>query len=403
MGNKNVVIIGAGRSGRGYVGELYSGEGYKITYIDKNKELVKAMKEQGSYKVYKYSEDHKEEVKVIKDYDVLHPQENREEYLEALINADLISTATYPDGFDAIIEDIVELVRKKISINDTTQQAITLGANYIGILQYFEAGLQKSLSDEEINYQKKYTPLVESIILRASTYPSALQEHDDSLAIQGDDWDYLQVEQSAFNFRAGFTVPNFFLMEDDVLKLMYLKIWIGNTLHCSYAFLGHYHGLKYTYESTRHDYVSRCAFYASNEGYRALAIKYGLPLPQPKEEIDETINYYKNESLKDSLLRVAANPIRKLGRNERFIGPALLCMEYGVLPAFICRNAAYGFVYKNESDLESVELMQMVKDNGIEKTVEKVCQLDLSNEKEKLIHGLIVAQYKAICDENPVR
>ena len=33
--------------------------------------------------------------------------------------------------------------------------------------------------------------------------------------------------------------------------------------------------------------------------------------------------------------RVCADPIRKLGHDERFIGPALLCLKYGMLPYFL--------------------------------------------------------------------
>ena len=340
-------------------------------------------------------------MRTIAGYHVLHPQKDRAAYMDALMAADLVSTATYPDGFDAIVEDIAELVRKKMAADNKKPMAITLGANYVGLLEYYQNHLDGLLSEEEKAFQRQFVPLVASIIYRSSSYASGEQLAKDPLAVQGDDWDYLQVEQSAFRFGEEYELPKFFLPEDDILKLMTLKIWIGNTLHCSYAFLGHYYGLSYTCESARNDYVSRCAYYASDEGYTALAHKFGLPLPRPKEEEEEIWHFYRNEALKDSLLRVAADPIRKLGRNERFIGPALMCLEYDVIPAFICHNAAYGFTYKNEADPTSLSLLNMVAQRGIEAAVEEVCGLDLSKEGERLIHRLIVASYREICDYNP--
>lgn len=39
--SRTVVIIGAGRSGRGMLGELYSRSGFHIIFADKDKETLK--------------------------------------------------------------------------------------------------------------------------------------------------------------------------------------------------------------------------------------------------------------------------------------------------------------------------------------------------------------------------
>ena len=80
---EKVVVIGAGRSGRGYVGELYDLEGYEITYADIDQELVDRLNGQGYYTVFKIDEDGSEEVRKITGYRALHTIRDHRAYMWA--------------------------------------------------------------------------------------------------------------------------------------------------------------------------------------------------------------------------------------------------------------------------------------------------------------------------------
>lgn len=60
--SRTVVIIGAGRSGRGMLGELYSRSGFHIIFADKDKETLKCMQEQQYYTVGMTNLDTNEEI-----------------------------------------------------------------------------------------------------------------------------------------------------------------------------------------------------------------------------------------------------------------------------------------------------------------------------------------------------
>ena len=53
---EKIVIFGAGATGRGHVGLLAWQAGYEIVFVDRNPELVKALKESGGYRVRLYGE-----------------------------------------------------------------------------------------------------------------------------------------------------------------------------------------------------------------------------------------------------------------------------------------------------------------------------------------------------------
>lgn len=55
------------------------------------------------------------------------------------------------------------------------------------------------------------------------------------------------------------------------------------------------------------------------------------------------------------------------------------------------KGIAYGFLYRDESDIASIEITNYVKEHGIEKAIEVYCGL---TENEWELKQLIMAQYK---------
>ena len=114
-------------------------------------------------------------------------------------------------------------------------------------------------------------------------------------------------------------------------------------------------------------------------------------LPQICRYYSRIVEAPKNRNLKDAFTRVAADPKTKLSRDNRFVGPALLCMKHHILPFYLAKGIAYGFLYRDESDIASIEITNYVKEHGIEKAIEVYCGL---TENEWELKQLIMAQYK---------
>ena len=172
-------------------------------------------------------------------------------------------------------------------------------------------------------------------------------------------------------------------------------------MHCSLAFMGNYYGKLYICDSANDDFISRNAYYAYQEAYAGLACEYHLGLDD-EAALKEFWKYYRDYNFKDSNLRVGNDPIRKLARNDRFIGPALICIKNGILPVHICQNAAYGFYFKNDKDARTRKMQEYIQTKGIEKTIYEVCQLNMDDEKERILYQLIYSKYMDLSKENPV-
>ena len=50
-------------------------------------------------------------------------------------------------------------------------------------------------------------------------------------------------------------------------------------------------------------------------------------------------------------------------------------------------------VIDESKDAAAVEIQEYLKENGIEKAIEKYCQLDRSKKEEEMLFQLILAQY----------
>lgn len=397
---RKVLIIGSGRSGRGMLGELLSHEEYETTFSDIDVELTDGLKEQGYYTVKKTNLATKEsEETKVEGFKVLNTINNHVEYIRALATSDFVLTALKPDAFDQVIKDIVEAVRYRMTIKLTYPTFITLGANYVGLYEKFSSGIYSMLSNEEHKYFDSNIYLVMSIVNRKNRLPDIVGE--DKYRVEGDDKPVLRVEDIPQLVECEYK-PKFFKLEHNLSAAMAIKIWSGNVVQCTMAFVALHKNMTGSYEASMDLDASRIAYYAADEAYQGVAAEYGLS-PRTDEQKEYPVTVFRNEKFSDSLYRIAREPIRKLGKNDRFIGPALCALKHGILPYYICLGAAYGFFYVNNDEPEAVELQKYVEQNGIENAILKYTDLDLENANEKIVYELILGHYRNIANTNPIK
>ena len=102
----------------------------------------------------------------------------------------------------------------------------------------------------------------------------------------------------------------------------------------------------------------------------------------------------------DILTRVAADPIRKLRRDDRLIGPALLAIKHGRVPFYLARGAAYLMNFENPADPSCVKMHEMIAQQGVEQAIETLCQLDRSKQEEEIVYQLVLDQYRELLDHD---
>ena len=193
-------------------------------------------------------------------------------------------------------------------------------------------------------------------------------------------------------------MPKFFKLEDNLSAAMAVKIWSGNVVQCSMAFVALSKGMRKTIEAVYDKESHDLAYQAAIEAIYGVDSEFRI-----KENIEEkalkSVDVFKNAKFTDDLYRIARQPIRKIGFNDRFIGPARMALKHGKLPVYICKCMAYVFFIDIPCDNDFKELKQSVNDIGIKDTAIKYCGLNPNDSNENKILELICSSYEELKEE----
>ncbi len=385
---RKVTIVGAGRTGRGTFGELFFSEGgFDIAFADINADLVRALCEQG-YFVTKQTNLDTGTFKQIRvdGFEVFDVRADRRAYLRRLADSEFVAVAVFPASFDAVAQDLADMIRLRIDEGMAHKAAVIIGGNFVGLRSYFEGALEKLLDADELAVLDDQVALITSKANRKVTFSS--DPDAEPLALEGDDKPILPVEDRFF-FDEGYEYPSFFQRSNDVELSMAEKIWSENLLHCSLGFMGAYKGCEYLNDAASDELCADLAGKAWREGRRALEAEFGIPVPNDSL-LETMLSKFSSPYFRDRIERVVRQPIRKLCRGERFLGPALLCLKHGIMPFFILRAAAYGFFVPNTGDEQAAKIEEILASMPLENAVVTITGLNPSVPDEAIACRLLV-------------
>jgi len=168
---------------------------------------------------------------------------------------------------------------------------------------------------------------------------------------------------------------------DNLQPYIERKLFTVNTGHATAAYYGHQAGKTYI-----HDVIEDPKLYAIVKGVLAetahLIVKKFSHISKEEQDeyVDTIIKRISNPVLKDNVERVGRCPLRKLSRNERFIGPAAYLAEQGDKHDCLLGSIEQAFRFQDvEGDEESFELGKLMREKSSEEIVKEVCGLENSH------------------------
>ena len=95
------------------------------------------------------------------------------------------------------------------------------------------------------------------------------------------------------------------------------------------------------------------------------------------EELDDFVDAPKpNGEEREYITRVALDPIRKLSRNDRLTGIAMICMENNIECPNLIKAIAYGMSYDCKEDISAKKIQNLILEKGIKKAISDVIGVD---------------------------
>ncbi|MBB3868970.1 mannitol-1-phosphate 5-dehydrogenase [Parageobacillus toebii NBRC 107807] len=370
------VHFGAGNIGRGFIGSLLSQSGYEVVFVDINDEVVRLLKEKQEYRVIIADENRQEQL--IRNVSAVNSQTEREKVIDYITKAHLITTAVGPHILPAISAILAEGLQKRATINKTPLHIIAC-ENMIGGSDVLKSHVFAKISEADKPLFETYYGFLNCAVDRI--VPN--QKHDDPLSVMVEPFFEWVIEKR--NIIGDIPPIQGAHFVDDLKPYIERKLFTVNTGHAIASYLGYYKKLQTIQEAMNDEEIRSDVEKALHESGAVLVKKYGWNENEHQSYIQKIIQRFMNPSISDEIVRVARSPIRKLGANDRLVGPAVQYYDlFGQVPLGLVKGIAALLLFDYENDEEAVALQKTIQETGVEGALYQYSQL----EKD---HPLVIA------------
>lgn len=384
--DKIAVMYGAGSIGRGFIGQLFSESGYRTVFIDVNKDLIRQLNERGEYPLRFVKNSGNREITVHNVCGV--DGDDKDGICGAIAKADIMATSVGKNILPLIAGNIAEGLRRRWENHNYNPLNIIACENMIKSNEYLRELISGHLNSEEKEMLAQYVGTVETCIGRNVPVMTADLYDGDPLRVIAEDYTLLPVDAASI---VGELPPlKSVVHKEEFGFYIRQKLFMYNMAHAVIAYLANMRGIKKLCDAVSEPDIKYVACRALTEVSMAMSAEYGENLGGLLGFCQELLYRFNNKKLGIAVPRLGLDPVRKLSKEDRLVGPALLCEKHGVTPAFLALGIAAGYCYQNEEDICSVEIQEYIQKHGIEKAIMHFSSL----EEGTKLHQLILIYYK---------
>lgn len=316
--NSNILIIGAGAIGRGYVPWLFKDYNHKLTFADSDRKIVEKLSRVKSFSSFMTAADGYSEL-TISNFEVKDITEIEKD----LDNFDLIITAVGPRNFLRL----AQLLRK-------TSKPIWCFENDRTLVEKMNA----------LTGQKNVFFGIPDVIASNESSEHGLDLNNELSLITEDGPTFVECHPNQIKSHVKH------ISEAEVSKQWSAKLFIHNTPHCVAAYLGSLANVKYIHEALQIPEVETLVTNVATEMSKMIQSIYKVPEDFCDFYLNKEIRRFKNTLLFDPVSRVAREPLRKLELTGRLLGAANMALTAQIIPDNTLIGIHAAMQYDNQSD-----------------------------------------------------
>ncbi|MGN1277394.1 MAG: polysaccharide biosynthesis protein, partial [Floccifex sp.] len=350
----NVVILGAGRIGRGFVTQIMLLNGVNITYFDASEVMVEKLNEAGSYTIHVLGHpDLDLENKNVIAYSV----NDANQLAKVWSHCDFLFTACGGKNMPSVGKSIANAFKIMVENNDVHTTNIITCENWVDPAKDLKESILEQLNPEQRNKFEENVGVGEAVILCTGTGAPDPSKVTNEMDTWIQNFRYLPMDKQAIKGN----LPNWEYVEyvENFGNLLTQKLYTNNTSCGSVAYLGHLLHEKYLAEAANNPVILPILDEIYNEINQALIKGMGIDEESQLAFSKRAKAKYTDLDIVDLVTRIARDPIRKLSPNDRLIGPSRIALSVGVKPKAIALCTAAALFYDNEEDESAVKLQQI--------------------------------------------
>lgn len=363
--------FGAGNIGRGFMAQLFFEAGYEVVFVDVRKDLVDLLNTRKVYPLRILDAYTKETVEYsIGPVQALHASDV-EAVAAVFSQAEVSGTAVGVKNLESLAPLIALGIKRRRECSRPPLD-IYLCENARDAASFLKKAVFQHLTGEEQSWAEKHIGFVATSVARMVPSREAFPELEDPLLVVADAY-----REFPYDARALRALPPCVRSMKPVVNFeaeFFRKLHTHNLGHAALAYLGYLRGRTYVHEGFSDPLINEVFEKALDETTEALFCRFPDLDREEHRRIREDIRVrFGNPLLRDTVHRVARDPLRKLAPSERLIGSALLCLEEGVFPEYIACVCAAALCYDWHGDPEAVRLQEMVKEKGLFPLLDEFC------------------------------
>ncbi len=357
---KPVVIIGAGKTGRGFLARLAFLGGIPIIFVDKDPALVHALNARGEYRIDFFG-GRRAPLKISGFSARAADSEGAE---EAIAAAGLVFTSAGASNLEQISAGIAESLKRRAEHNCAGPLCIVTAENAISPAEK----LSDMIRDRLGSRGQESGPF---LVAEAAVFCTTVEDEDDPLSIRSEDLDFLPYDAS----RIG-EAPNVLRgaqAEYDFNRVLQRKIYTYNCASACIAYLGFLRKYSCFADAANDPLIASLLRRLYRETGEVICREYGYSEAQQTEFALRSLRKFQDYEIKDSIERNARDVVRKLLPDERLAGPAILMQKHGLVPTVLPIVYAAALLYRHDGE---DELILLLAQEGVSGILEKISHID---------------------------
>jgi len=382
-----LVLFGAGKIGRSFIGQLFSRGGYEVVFIDVFRPVIEELNLRHNYNVVIKSDV--ETVINIQNVRGVFGGDT-EQVIDEIATARIVAVSVGQNGLKSIIPLIARGLMKRFETAGAVLLDIIIAENLRNAAEFMNQALKENLPE---GYPlEERVGLVETSIGKMVPIMLKKDMDEDVLQVFAEPYNTLILDKRAFKN----PIPEIegLAPKENMKAWVDRKLFIHNLGHATAVYLGYlaHPDAIFLYEVLADSQLKAIVRKTMLQAADILLAKYPeeFTIESLTDHIDDLLRRFQNKALGDTLFRVGCDLQRKLGAEDRLAGAIHLAFELKlpsdlILNALVC-GCHFGATDEAGNRLQSDLEFDSIYAKGIEEVLTSVCGFD------EVIHREVIAK-----------
>lgn len=351
-----IIVIGAGKTGRGFIGRLLQEAEKEIVFVDKDEELIKRLREEKEYEVHFFGGVR--EAYKVNNYEAYTWETKGLKSVFA--EAELIFVSVGGQNLKDVGAELSNVLAEDkhyyiVTAENASKPSVTL---------------KESIGKDNVS------------VSESTVFCTTIE--DEGIHINSENYPYLQCNAKLLD---GY-VPDIKTVKviSNFSDFLTRKLYTYNAASCVIAYLGWKKGYTNYADAANDEEILELLDKNYEVTNRVLCKEFGYEEEDQKEFALLSKNKFCDRTIVDTVARNARDPQRKLAAEERIMGPIKLMYKYGEDASVLEQTAAAAILYDNDGE----DAWKKIKaEKSVEEILTDICGLEKESESYQSILSLI--------------